>query len=204
MEVLELKKLNNKSIIVYLLKSSDKTYEFLKNIPLTLSTVDLTEGDFKKFEKTSLAKLLNILHIPIYQVDMPQHARDYIYVEISELDEEINQLLEALEKVKDKESHKAESLKCWIENLTEELKEKKKIVERNVRPTWIVKKVLDLVAECKSEKVSLVHITKDNIFTELVEQFKKLGIEVIICGDNIIHVIPNKAVVQEEINPWKY
>ena len=203
MEVLELKPLKNKEVCVYLTKNSDKSFEFLKNVPLSFSTVDLEE-DFEKFEKTSLGKLLRILNVPLYRVDMPQNAKDYLYEDISQLDEQISELLEALDKLKDKDSHKAENIKCWVDSLTEELKEKKKSIELKVRPQWIVKKVLDLIKKSDDPKLSLIHVTRDETFGEILSQLRKLGVEVIVYEDNIIHLIPAKIVAQGGIDQWKY
>ena len=67
-----------------------------------------------------------------------------------------------------------------------------------------MKWIADMIKKSKEQRVSIVHVTRDETFGEIVIQLRKLGVEVIVYEDNIVHMIPAKIVAPEGIDQWKF
>jgi len=192
MEVLELKKIKNKKIIVYMSSKENAKYfqktdnsklvEFLNKNNIDFVTVDF-QVDMKEFSKTPFAQILNKLKIPYFQVDIPDYAMGYLYEEIIEKQQLQNELFEEYESMEDKESYKGLSLKNWIDMLGEEIQEKEIFLSLKLRPQWIVKKMIDLALSFKKDTVIFVHFVQEaiceDICPQIVENLRELGIKVI-------------------------
>jgi len=192
MEVLELKKIKNKKIIVYMSSKENAKYfqktdnsklvEFLNKNNIDFVTVDF-QVDMKEFSKTPFAQILNKLKIPYFQVDIPDYAMGYLYEEIIEKQQLQNELFEEFENMGDKESYKGLSLKNWIDMLGEEIQEKEIFLSLKLRPQWIVKKMIDLALSFKKDIVVFVHFVQEDICEDIcpqiVENLRELGIKVI-------------------------
>ena len=192
MEVLELKKIKNKKIIVYMSSKENAKYfqktdnsklvEFLNKNNIDFVTVDF-QVDMKEFSKTPFAQTLNKLKIPYFQVDIPDYAMGYLYEEIIEKQQLQNELFEEYESMEDKESYKGLSLKNWIDMLGEEIQEKEIFLSLKLRPQWIVKKMIDLALSFKKDTVIFVHFVQEaiceDICPQIVENLRELGIKVI-------------------------
>lgn len=192
MEILELKPIKNKKIVVYMSSKESAKYfqneehskliEFLKKNNIDFVTVDF-QVDMKEFGKTQFAKILNELKIPYFQVDIPDYAMGYLYQEILEKQEFQNELFEEYESMEDKDSYKGLSLKNWIDLLTEEIQEREIFLSLKLRPQWIVKKMLDLASSFEKDLVFFVHFVQEDICEDIcpqiVENLRELGIKVI-------------------------
>ncbi len=192
MEVLELKPVKNKKIIVYMSSKENAKYfqnvdhsklvEFLKKNNIDFVTVDF-QVDMKEFSKTPFAQTLNELNIPYFQVDIPDYAMGYLYHEIIEKQEFQNELFEEYESMEDKDSYKGLSLKNWIDMLGEEIQEREIFLSLKLRPQWIVKKMLDLAKSFKKEITIFVHFVQEDICEDIcpqvVENLRELGVKVI-------------------------
>jgi len=192
MEVLDLKPLKNKKIIAYMSskengryfqnKDTSKLTDFLKKKDINFVTVDF-QVDMKEFKKTPFAQTLDKLGIPCIQVDIPDYAMGYLYEEIVEKQELQNELFEEYDNMSDKESFKGQSLKNWIDMLSEEIQEKEIFLSLKLRPQWIVKKMLDFANRYENEVVAFVHFVQEDICEDICPQIvadlRDLGVKVI-------------------------
>ena len=189
MEVLELKAPKNKEISVCLMNLDSQlinTHEKISSI-MKDQEIDFSTIDFDTNSENSLNESLDGL---IFPVTMPQHVKDLFFVEIIELSEEINALLDEFEKIRDKKTHKAQKMKGWIDLLIEEVKDKKKVIERKVKPLWIVKQILDIAKDFDGKKVRLAHFDKGEYLPEFKKILEDLNVEVTDLEkdyNNIIH-----------------
>ena len=214
MEILGYKPIKNKKITVFLIKdeknssqiynTNDSLIEFLKYLGINFVTIDLENEQLKIFNQTSISKLLDKSEIPFFPLDIPEHAKDYLFEEIIEKDKQINEFLDELLNIKDKDSIKAHYLKCWIDVLKEEINEKIKFIDLKVKPMWIVKKILDLIKIDKHEKITCLHITSEKNLPELMKLLKEVNIEVIVYNGNENSISFNIITNQGEINQWMY
>ena len=208
MEVLELKPVKNKKIVVYMSSKENAKYfqnvdhsklvEFLRKNKIDFVTVDF-QVDMKEFSITPVAHTLNELNIPYFQVDIPDYAMGYLYQEIIEKQEFQNELFEEYESMEDKDSYKGLSLKNWIDMLGEEIQEREIFLSLKLRPQWIVKKMLDLALSFKKDIVIFVHFVQEDICEDIcpqiVENLRELGIRVI--SYNKKHTI-QKIILQKK------
>lgn len=192
MEVLDLKPVKNKKIIAYMSSKENGKYfqnkdtsrltDFLKKKDVNFVTVDF-QVDMKEFKKTPFAQTLDKLGIPYIQVDIPDYAMGYLYEEIVEKQELQNELFEEYDNMSDKESFKGQSLKNWIDMLSEEIQEKEIFLSLKLRPQWIVKKMLDFANRFENEVVSFVHFVQEDICEDICPQvvadLRDLGVKVI-------------------------
>jgi len=191
MEVLELKVPKNVKITVYMAKSEksdiqkgydSKLISFIKEKGVKFVTIDF-QIDIRLFKATDLGKALEKSEIPFYQVDIPEYAMAYIYEEILEKEELMNELCDEYESMEDKESYKGESLKNWIDLLHEEIQQKENYISLKLRPQWIVKKMLDLAKNQKTNQVLFLHYVQtdicEDICPQVTQQLREVGIKVI-------------------------
>jgi len=187
MEVLEIKPVRNKDIIVYLVRRSNiklklsinmNLFEFLSRVNVNFATIDLENENLRSFNKSSLAKILEQYKIPYYTVDIPEYVMGYLMAEIIEKEDQVNELIEEFLSMSNKESLKGLNLKSWIDFLKEEINEKKLFLQLKLRPEWIVKKILDIIRQKNNKKITFVHFAQDIIFNELRNLLKDLDIEV--------------------------
>ena len=163
-------------------KDTSKLIDFLKKKDVNFVTVDF-QVDMKEFKKTPFAQTLDKLGIPYIQVDIPDYAMGYLYEEIVEKQELQNELFEEYDNMSDKESFKGQSLKNWIDMLSEEIQEKEIFLSLKLRPQWIVKKMLDFARHFENEVVSFVHFVQEDICEDICPQvvadLRDLGVKVI-------------------------
>lgn len=209
MEVLELKPINKKKILIYLtektrfnsqLNDLDILKELIEINNINFITVDINGIDFKTFKNSSLSRVLNALDIEYYLIDMPEYAYGYLYAEITRKEERISELLQEYRNMDDIASFKGLNLKSWIHVLKKEVIQDKNILELKTRPQWIVKKILDIVRKFQNEKISLIHFGYEITLPEIKKQLKELQIEAIVYDFYSIHNIPYLPIKQEECN----
>lgn len=207
MEVLEIKPIKNKEIVGYIIKVSMNEiyeneilniYEYLKDKQFNFATIDSQENS-KEFNKTELAKLLRKLSIQYSLVDIPEYAKGFLFEEILEKEEQISTLVAEYESMKDKDSLKGQNLNSWIEVLTDEVKQKKKVLNLKLRPQWIVKKILDIAKTHPEEELNFIHFAEEAIFSEMVEILKEFNVKVIIFNNNNRKInVSNQTVIIEK------
>lgn len=191
MEVLELKPIRKKRICAYVAKKNKddfnyfdipKLREFLDKKFINFITIDFNI-DLNEFNKSPLAQMLKQQNIKYFQVDIPEYAMGYIYQEIVEKEELLNDLCEEYEIMEDKNSLKGESLKNWIDMLREDIEEKEIFISLKLRPQWIVKKMLDIAKGFEDEEVSFLHLVQEDICedicAEVTAQLRELNVRVV-------------------------
>ena len=191
MEVLELKMPKNMKIVAYMAKSKmigsskgefKNLIDFIKEKGVKFITLDF-QLDLKNFKATELAQQLNKMSIPYFQVDIPEYAMGYIYEEIVEKEDLLNELCDEYEIMEDKDSYKGESLKNWIDMLKEEILQKEIFISLRLRPQWIVKKMLDLARKFEDKEVSFLHYVQEDICEDICPQvtreLRDVGVKVI-------------------------
>ena len=203
MEVLELKKVEDKKIIAYMnskenakyfqAEDTSKLVKFLREKEINFVTVDF-QVDMNLFHKTPFAKALNDLKIPYFQLDIPDYAMGYLYEEIVEKQELQNELFEEYKNIDNKESYKGLSLKNWIDMLGEEIQQKEIYLSLTLRPQWIVKKMLDLVKNFHNQTVSFIHFIQEDICEDICHQvgqyLRNLDVKVVFYNKK--HTILNE------------
>ncbi|MFX0081153.1 MAG: hypothetical protein ACFE94_05310 [Candidatus Hodarchaeota archaeon] len=209
MEVLKLKPISNKKIVIYLLENigfdSQLTdleilKEIIENNNIKFITVDINGINFKTFKNSTLLRILNAFNIEYYLLDMPEHAYGCLYAEITKNEEKISELLQEYRNMDDKYSFKGLNLKSWIDVLKKEVFQDKNILELKTRPQWIVKKILDIVRTYQNEKIFLIHFAHKITLPEIIKQLKELQIEAIVYDYYSIHNIPYLIIKQGESN----
>lgn len=203
MDVLDIKPVkNNKKLVAYMAKKNkddfhdldiSKLKDFIKNKKIDYITVDFNI-DLKSFSKSALAKTLDEMGVKYFQVDIPEYAMGYLYQEIVEKEEMLDELYEEYESMGDKDSYKGESLKNWIDMMREEIQDKEIFISLKLRPQWIVKKMLDLASFYDTESVSFLHLVQsdicEDICAEVTDQLRSLNVKVILYTKqhNIINI----------------
>ncbi|MFX1391746.1 MAG: hypothetical protein ACFE9Z_16910 [Promethearchaeota archaeon] len=206
MEVLEIKPLKNKNIMIYLIdrtkiNSKSNDIEILKDLAkrnnVSFITVEMSNENFIKFKNSNLSIVLNKLNLEYYLLDIPEYAYGYLYEEIINKEEQIRELLIEYRKMDDKNSFKGLNLKSWIEFLEKEVIYDKNIIETKTRPQWIVKKILDLIRRYEQIDVSLIHFFCEKSLLEITKLLRELHIEVIFYELNNFYNIPYQIIKQE-------
>jgi len=212
MEVLEIKPVKNKEIKVYMINrakiklrsiADNNLIDIFSCKDIDFATIDEENENLRSFNKSSLAKLLEQFEIPYYTVDIPEYAMGYLIEEIVEKEDRVNELVEEFLSMRDKNSLKGLNLKSWIDVLTDEIEEKRLILQLKLRPQWLVKKILDIIKSNKKKKITFVHFAQDNIFMETMKLLKELNIEIRIYEQEEETLTFNLIMNREEISQWK-
>ena len=208
MEVLiELKALENKEISVvlvnlnsHLINTPKKISQFIESQKIDFSTIDFENIN----SENSLNESFDGLPCLIFPVKMPQHVKDRFFVEIVELDEDINVLLDKFEKLRDKKSYRVQNMRCWIDLLLKKVKDKKKVWERKVKPLWIAKYILDIAKGFNGKKVRLAHFVKSEYIPELKKVLEDLNVNVMDYEIEYKRIIYDLHNHYEVINSYGY
>ncbi|MFX0008056.1 MAG: hypothetical protein ACFFA7_17530 [Promethearchaeota archaeon] len=209
MEVLELKPIKKKKVTVYLIDKNrisfelndiDTLKELVSDNNISYITVEMNNENFKTFKNSNLFSVLNALGLDYYLLDMPEYAYGYLYEEILKKEEQISELLMEYRNMNDKNSLKGLNLKSWIDVLKKEANQDNDILERKIRPQWIVKKILDIIRSNENEELTLIYFFHEKSLSEITEQLKELHIEVIIYEMINVHNIQYLIIKQEGNN----
>ena len=209
MEVLELKSIRNKIVLVYLIEKTKINsqlidIDILKSLidknHIDFITVDINGDGFENIKDSSLLMALKALNIEYHLLDMPEYAYGYLYEEILKKEEQINDLLEEYQMMDGKDSFRGLNLKSWIDVLKKEVFQDKNTLEMKIRPQWIVKKILDLVKKHQNEIITLIHFAHEKTLSEMINHLKDLHIEAFLFDFNSIYNTPYLIIKQEEGN----
>lgn len=213
MEVLEIKPVKNKEISAYLINISKlklssnankDLIKFFKYLNIDFVSIDVENENLRSFNKSPLAKLLSQLEIRYYVVDIPEYAMGYLIEEILEKEDQVNELIEEFVSMSNKDSLKGQNLKSWISVLKDEIEEKRLILQLNLRPKWIVKKILDIIRTKNNKEINFVHFAQDNIFMETMNLLKDLNIKIKKIEQEKEILAFNLIIKREEVRQWKY
>lgn len=217
MEVLEIELVKNKKIFLYIIEKEDykishvkaKIFEdFLKNYKFDFATIDLLDKSLKQLNNSPIAKFLEDFSIEFIGIDIPEYAKGYLLVEISDKKEQIKELESEYESLSNdpsgKESFKGQNLKSWIDLLKEEVNDKEQYIKLKVKPQWIVKKILDKARTYKKNSLILLHFSPRKLVPELQKLFREFKINVIINDFNTrvsdrTFDVKNKVITSNQI-----
>lgn len=192
MEIIELKPIDNKQIILYLIniesiiESESEVkyiYKILDEFIFNFLTVDLKKENSNKKVHQFILQLTKKYKIPFFSLDLPNHAKKGILNEISKHNEQIEEL-ELEYKVFnsneiERKSFRSPDLKNWIDYLKNEVKEIENYLNSKFTPQWIVKELLDLIEMFDEKKMYIMHFTTGKILPELKSILGKLEIIVV-------------------------
>ncbi|MFX1388306.1 MAG: hypothetical protein ACFE9M_13900 [Promethearchaeota archaeon] len=209
MEVLELKPIRNKIVLIYLIEKT-KINSQLNDIDVIKSlidenhidfiTIDINGDSFESVRDLSILMDLKALNIEYHLLDMPEYAYGYLYEEILKKEEQINDLLEEYQMMDDKDSFRGLNLKSWVDVLKKEVFQEKNTLEMKIRPQWIVKKILDLVKKHQNEIITLIHFAHEKTLSEMSIHLRDLHIETFLFDFNSVYNTPYLIIKQEESN----
>lgn len=208
MEVLEIKPLKNRTISLYLIRNKDQRLtnlqlknlkSFLEKEKFRFAIIDLNKEEIKKSYEDAISKFLDKFWIPYYSIDIPDHVRDVLNVDIIEKEALMNELETEYAMLCDdeakRESYKAQSIKIWIGLLKNEIESQRKAIELTIKPKWVVKKVLDIANMIRNDAFSIMYFTHEELFSELKMLFQKYNIQVKKIDINKINVYKNKIII---------
>lgn len=217
MEVLEIEKLKNKKVFLYVIKKENHILsnvetknleDFLQNYKFDFATIDLMGKNLKQLNNSPIAKFLEDFPIRFIGIGIPEYAKGYLSVEISDKKEQIKELESEYESLSNdpsgKESFKGQNLKSWIDLLKEEVNDKEQYIKLKVKPQWIVKKILDKARTYKKNSLIILHFSPEKLIPELQKLFQELKINVIIndfsteVSDRTFDV-KNKVIISNQI-----
>ncbi|MFX1450891.1 MAG: hypothetical protein ACFFCM_08615 [Promethearchaeota archaeon] len=192
MEVIELKPIRDKKIILYLINIESiigskneiaYIYNTLDEFDFTFITVDLKNENSNQYAHDLLLKLSKIYKKPFFSLDIPEYVKKGIYKEISRHNEQIEELeLECKvfnHNQIERKSFNSQDLESWINYLKTEVKTIENYLNLKVRPQWIVKGMLELIEMYDEKDMYIMHFTTGLIFAELKRYLKQIEITVI-------------------------
>jgi hypothetical protein len=208
METLEIKPIKNKKITLYLIRNKDQRLSnsqmknfksFLEKEKFRFAIIDLNKEEIKKSYEDAISKFLDKFWIPYYSIDIPDHVKDVLNVDIIEKEALMNELeieyATLCDDENQKESYKAQSIKIWIGLLKNEIESQRKAIQLTIKPKWVVKKVLDIANMIRNDAFSIVYFTHEEIFSELKILFQNYNIKVKKIDINNINVYINKIII---------
>jgi len=205
MEVLDLKPVKGKNVIVFLIKKEENDLgleeslilmDLLKQNDFKFSSINLPNDVLGQFKQTKIARILNEFNLPCYMVDIPEYARGYLDAELMEKRDQVVDLQREYKHMDSKDSFKGQNLKSWIDYLEDELQKKEAFMELKLKPQWIAKKILDIVRYYEDQTVYVLHFTGPELLNELRVIFEELGIKVIV-GEIVERFMPK---LQQVVN----
>ncbi|MFW9951164.1 MAG: hypothetical protein ACFFKA_13680 [Candidatus Thorarchaeota archaeon] len=208
MESLEIKPVKDKKVTLYLIRNKNQRLinsqlknlkPFLEKEKFRFAILDFNKEEIKRSYRDAISKFLDKFWIPYYSIDIPDHVRDVLNVDIIEKEALMNELeIEYANLCDDedkKDSYKAQSLKIWIGLLKNEIESQRKAIELTIKPKWIVKKVLDIANMIRNDAFSIMYFTHEEIFSELKMLFQNYNIKVKKIDINNIKIYLNKITI---------
>ncbi|MEX2680057.1 MAG: hypothetical protein Q6373_000525 [Candidatus Sigynarchaeota archaeon] len=165
MNTLNIETPENKTIFVVLTKKENNALlneqrynlceEVLNEHSFDFVTVDM-EGE-SKFNPKSLVKVIGKCPIESHGVDVPEFAAGYLRQEIDDKKEQAASLEKEYEALADKTSTMAQNMASWIDVLKSEAQELETKLETEIKPKWLVKRILDIAAKFAEDEVYVLH-----------------------------------------------
>jgi len=192
MEVLELEKIKDKHVALYLIEDGDMEWNsnsktnlnsLLEVYNFQFITIDSKDEEFSEMNHDPIFDLLKKFKKPYFYLDIPEYAKGYLLEEISKHEEQIEELeteynIMSTNKT-ERESIKAQNLQSWIEYLKAEVREKENHLNLKIRPQWIVKGILDLISYYEGDKLYIMHFSPKEILPEIRTKLEECNIFVV-------------------------
>nr|MDO8116404.1 hypothetical protein [Candidatus Sigynarchaeota archaeon] len=192
MNTLNIETPENKTIFVVLTKKENNALlneqrynlceEVLNAHSFDFVTVDM-EGE-SRFNPKSLVKVIGKCPIESYGIDVPEFAAGYLRQEIDEKKEQATGLEKEYEALADKTSAMAQNMASWIAVLKSEAQELELKLETEVKPKWLVKRILDIAAKFADDEVYVLHFGVERCLPALKAAFASVeNVKVSILDD---------------------
>lgn len=190
MSVLNIESPQNKTVYIVLVKKENNAMlneqqynlceEVLNEHRFDFVTVDM-EGE-SKFNPKSLVKVIGKCPIESHGIDIPAFAAGYLYQEIDDLKEQVSGLQAEYDALDDKASMMAQNMDSWISVLKEEIAGKESALENDIKPKWLVKRILDIAASFTEDEVYVLHFGVEQLLPAmktLLESTENVKVEVL-------------------------
>lgn len=171
MSVLNIESPQNKMVYIILAKKENNALlneqrynlceEVLNDHKFDFVTVDM-EGE-SKFNPKSLVKVIGKCPIESHGIDIPAFAAGYLHEEINDLKEQVTSLQVEYDALDDKNSMMAQNMDSWISVLKGEIATKEAALENDIKPKWLVKRILDIAATFTEDEVYVLHFGVESL-----------------------------------------
>ncbi len=179
MNTLNIETPQNKTVFVVLTKKENNALlneqrynlceEVLNEHSFDFVTCDM-EGE-SKFNPKSLVKVIGKCPIESFGVDVPEFAAGYLRQEVDDKKEQTASLEKEYTAMADKTSTVAQNMASWIAVLKSEAEELEAKLEGEVKPKWLVKRILDIATKYTEDEVYVLHFGVEKYMPALKAAF---------------------------------
>jgi len=179
MNTLNIETPQNKTVFVVLTKKENNALlneqrynlceEVLNEHSFDFVTCDM-EGE-SKFNPKSLVKVIGKCPIESFGVDVPEFAAGYLRQEVDDKKEQATSLEKEYTAMVDKTSTVAQNMASWIAVLKSEAEELEANLEGEVKPKWLVKRILDIATKYTDDEVYVLHFGVEKFLPALKAAF---------------------------------
>jgi hypothetical protein len=179
MNTLNIENPQNKTVYVVLTKKENNALlneqrynlceEVLNEHSFDFVTVD-SEGE-SKFNPKSLVKLIGKCPIESHGIDVPEFAAGYLRQEIDDKKEQAASLEKEYAAVADKTGTMALNMASWIAVIKSEAQELEAKLEGEVKPKWLVSRILDIATKFTEDEVYVLHFGVEKFLPALKAAF---------------------------------
>jgi len=179
MSTLSIESPENKTVYIVLAKKennallNEQRYNLCEEVNehrFDFVTVDL-EGE-SSFNPKSLVKIIGKCPIESHGIDIPAYAAGYLHEEIDDLKTQVAGLQAEYEALDDKENMMAQNMASWISVLNDEVASKESTLANEVKPKWLVKRILDIAASFTEDEVYVLHFGVESLLPAMKTLFE--------------------------------
>lgn len=180
MNTLNIETPQNKMVFVVLTKKENNALlneqrynlceEILNEHSFDFVTVDM-EGSGRVFNPKSIVAMIGKCPIESYGVDVPAFAAGYLNQEIDDKKEQAASLEKEYTAMADKASTQAQNMASWIAVLKSEAQELETKLENEIKPKWLVKRILDIATKFNEDEVYVLHFGVEKCLPALKAAF---------------------------------
>ena len=165
MNTLNIESPQNKTVFVVLTKKennallNEQRYNLCEEV-LNEHSFDFVTADMEgasHFNPKSLVAVIGKCPIESHGVDVPEFAAGYLRQEVDDKKEQAASLEKEYTAMADKASTVAQNMASWISVLKMEAQELEAKVEGEVKPKWLVKRILDIATKFTEDEVYVLH-----------------------------------------------
>ena len=161
-------------------------YEFIKRLIRKVKpdfvTDELGMRNLDEFMHSDLQMLLSTHKIPLYPVEIDENARAYIAQSLMELKEERDEVIRQINILSKREEDEKlkmnlEYLVAYGQYLQKELEEEERKIKYSVRPSWIVKGIMDHAKNIDSNELTCIHLCSPELMDAVAGLLESLNVE---------------------------
>ncbi|NMC05986.1 MAG: hypothetical protein GYA24_12290 [Candidatus Lokiarchaeota archaeon] len=203
MNALNIETPQNKTVFIVLTKKENNALlneqrynlceEVLNEHSFDFVTVDM-EGSKERLNPKSLVKVLGKCPIESHGVDIPEVAAGYLRQEVEDKREQAASLEKEYSAMVDKTSIQAQNMASWISVLKSEAEELEAKIEGEIKPKWLVKRILDIAIKFPEDEVYVLHFGVEKHLPALKEAFASVDNVKVAVLDGKKHKTVSQAV----------